>query len=281
MFVRGAQVEQVAAFLAIAGAAALGLVWIRLPIILGGVGFVVLAIVLIRVMPEHGFAPHTTDRTTFGQMRHQFTEGLSLARRRPIARRLILISLVVGLSSEAFDRLWTAHLLRFEFPDLFGHGSTVLWFAGIAMVGALLGFVVTTALDRVSPSTLTRHHPARLLAGLAAVQVLAVAGFAVAGVFGLALAALWIRTVAGVVAAPVSAAWMNRQLEPGVRATVLSMESQTNAIGQVAGGPILGWVGSAVSIRAALLASAAVLSPVVVLYARIKEAPVDPVPSPE
>ena len=95
-----------------------------------------------------------------------------------------------------------------------------------------------------------------------------------AGVFGLALAALWIRTVAGVVAAPVSAAWMNRQLEPGVRATVLSMESQTNAIGQVAGGPILGWVGSAVSIRAALLASAAVLSPVVVLYARIKEAPV-------
>lgn len=272
VFIRGAQIEQVAAFVAIAAAALLGLVWLRLPIIVGGAGFVVFGLVLIRLMPETAFRPHATDRTTLAQMRDQFTDGLALARRRPVVRRLILISLVSGLSSEAFDRLWTAHLLRgFDFPALFGHTSDVLWFSIIAMVGALLAFGFTTAVARISPSTLTAHHPARLLAGLAGLQVIATAVFAVSGVFGVALAALWVRSIAGVIAQPVSSAWMNRQLEPGVRATVLSMESQVNAIGQVVGGPALGWVGSAYSIRAALLSSAAVLTPVVALFARIRD----------
>jgi hypothetical protein len=64
---------------------------------------------------------------------------------------------------------------------------------------------------------------------------------------------------------------MNRQLEPSVRATVLSMESQFNAVGQVVGGPVLGWVGSAVSVRAALLGSAVTLAPVVGLYGRARD----------
>jgi MFS family permease len=272
VFIRGAQIEQIASFVAIAAAGLLGLIWLRLPIIVGGAGFVVFGLLLIRLMPESGFRPHTTDRTTLAQMREQFSTGLALARRRPVVRRLILVSLVVGLSSEAFDRLWTAHLLRgFAFPSLFGHDSDVLWFSIIAMIGALLAFGFTTAFARISPTTLTAHHPAKLLAGLAALQVVATATFAVAGVFGLALAALWVRSIAGVIAQPVSAAWMNRQLEPGVRATVLSMESQVNAIGQVVGGPALGWVGSAYSIRAALIASAGVLTPVVALYARIRD----------
>lgn len=272
VFIRGAQIEQVASFVAIAAAALLGLVWLRLPIIVGGAGFVVFALVLIKVMPERGFRPNSTDRTTLGQMRDQFTSGFALARRRPVVRSLILISFVSGLSSEAFDRLWTAHLLRgFDFPSLFGHTSEVLWFSIIAMVGALLAFGFTTAFACISPTTLTAHHPAKLLAGLAALQMIAAAVFAVSGLFGLALAALWVRTVAGVIAGPVSSAWMNRQLEPGVRATVLSMENQVNAIGQVVGGPALGWVGSAYSIRAALLASAGVLAPVVALFARIRD----------
>jgi hypothetical protein len=46
------------------------------------------------------------------------------------------------------------------------------------------------------------------------------------------------------------------------------MEGQMNAIGQVAGGPPLGWVGSAWSVRAALVGSGLVLSPIIALYAR-------------
>jgi hypothetical protein len=47
------------------------------------------------------------------------------------------------------------------------------------------------------------------------------------------------------------------------------MTGQANAIGQAAGGPALGWVGTVRSIQAALLGSALVLSPVVALYRKM------------
>jgi DHA3 family tetracycline resistance protein-like MFS transporter len=46
------------------------------------------------------------------------------------------------------------------------------------------------------------------------------------------------------------------------------MNSQVNALGQVAGGPVVGLIGRNVSIRAALATSALILTPVLALYAR-------------
>jgi DHA3 family tetracycline resistance protein-like MFS transporter len=221
--------------------------------------------VLALVMPERGFRPApASDRTTFGRMAQQFRAGLRLSRSRPVVRTLMLVSLVGGLASEAFDRLWVVHLLRLDFP--FGSGQ-VLWFAAIGLVGTVLSLLVTVAVNTVFPRALSSRHPVLLMAVLAAVQVASVAVFALAGWFWLAVSMLWLRTIAGVLAEPVTATWMNRNIDSGVRATVLSFESQLNAVGQVAGGPALGAVGNAVSVRAAILASAATLSPVVALYA--------------
>ncbi|HEX3816032.1 MAG TPA: MFS transporter [Mycobacteriales bacterium] len=272
VFIRGTKAGQAGTIGGILVAGGLGLVWIRLPIIAGGVGFLVLAGVLMLIMPERNFRPvRDADRAGFGQLTDQVRAGVALARRRRLVRTLMLISLVSGLASEAFDRLWTVHLLNsFHFPSVFGVSNEIVWFTAIGLVGTVLSLVTAAVVTRVSPRTLTALHPRGLMAGLAAVQVLTAAVFAVAGQFGVALAMLWLRAVAGVLAGPVSSAWMNRQLEPGVRATVLSIESQLNAVGQVAGGPVLGWVGSAVSVRVALLASAATLSPVIGLYTRAK-----------
>lgn len=49
------------------------------------------------------------------------------------------------------------------------------------------------------------------------------------------------------------------------------MESQLNAVGQAVGGPALGALGSTVSVRAALLAAAAVLSSTIGLYAAARD----------
>jgi DHA3 family tetracycline resistance protein-like MFS transporter len=54
--------------------------------------------------------------------------------------------------------------------------------------------------------------------------------------------------------------------DPQVRATMLSVSSQTDAIGQIVGGPFLGAIGNR-SIRAALVVAAVILSPVIPLYA--------------
>jgi DHA3 family tetracycline resistance protein-like MFS transporter len=83
-----------------------------------------------------------------------------------------------------------------------------------------------------------------------------------------ALIAYWLIAVARNVIGPLYMAWVNQRLDSGVRATVLSMSSQVDAIGQIAGGPGVGLVGSLVSVRAALLASASILSPALLIFPR-------------
>jgi DHA3 family tetracycline resistance protein-like MFS transporter len=63
-------------------------------------------------------------------------------------------------------------------------------------------------------------------------------------------------------------AWNNQSLEPRVRATVFSISSQMDALGQIAGGPLIGLIGSAVSIGAAMIASSLTLIPALLLYVR-------------
>jgi DHA3 family tetracycline resistance protein-like MFS transporter len=69
------------------------------------------------------------------------------------------------------------------------------------------------------------------------------------------------------VAMPLQTAWLNLRIDdPQVRATIFSVSGQVDAIGQIAGGPAIGAVGN-LSIRAALVTSALILSPVLPLYA--------------
>ena len=61
--------------------------------------------------------------------------------------------------------------------------------------------------------------------------------------------AFWRRSLASRMWDPLYLAWINQNIESRVRATVISMSSQTDAIGQIAGGPLLGAIGSLVRCR--------------------------------
>jgi MFS transporter, DHA3 family, tetracycline resistance protein len=68
---------------------------------------------------------------------------------------------------------------------------------------------------------------------------------------------------------PLWSIWVNQQItDSSVRATVLSMTGQADAIGQAVGGPVLGGIGNVWGIRAALTTGALVLTPSLALYAR-------------
>jgi predicted MFS family arabinose efflux permease len=67
---------------------------------------------------------------------------------------------------------------------------------------------------------------------------------------------------------PLRTTWANQRINPQVRATVLSTVSQTDAFGQIAGGPVFGVVGAVFSLRAALALGAAVLVPSALLHSR-------------
>jgi DHA3 family tetracycline resistance protein-like MFS transporter len=272
VFVRSQQISLAAKILGTITAGALGLVSLPLPMALAGAGMILLALSLAVFMREDNF--HRTpraERETFRQMAETFKHGLTVARRRPVVRTLVLISLISGLSSEAFDRLWSVKILDFSFPTIFGTSDPAFWFTVLALVGTLLSLVTSLVLNRLSPERLSATHPNGVLAVLSLVELSGVIAFALLDHLWLALAAMWLRTIAGTLAWPIESAWLNRHVDSRSRATVISMVSQANAIGQVVGGPPLGAVGRS-SLRTALAVSGLILTPIPLLYLRLRPA---------
>lgn len=238
--------------------ASLGLIHIQLPMVLAGAGMFVLAATLCLVMPEtYKRAAPPAARSTFGNMTATAREGYRLAMARPVVKIIIAISLFIGLAAEAWDRLYIPSVIgRFDFPTVFGSASPVIWFGISGVVGTLLALAASEIFKRKSSAALGAGAPARLLAICPAIQVVALVIFVFSGVFWLAFCMIWVRLMVNSVAQPVELAWLNRNLDASSRATVISMTGQTNSLGQATGGLALGWVSSAVSIRAALLGSA-------------------------
>ncbi|CAM3251123.1 MFS transporter [Stackebrandtia soli] len=271
LFTRGTQIGLVFTFVGTLAAGALGIVSLRLPLLVAGVGFAALAVVLAVIMEERNFTPVRPERReSFAHMRASFTAGLAQARRRPVVRSFLLISLLSGLSSEAFDRLWTARILEdFALPSAFGAASAV-WFTVFALIGHLVALVASVVTQRLSPVAVNAAHPGALLAVLVIVQAGGIAGLALSGNLWFAVGAVWIRDAARVVSEPIQAAWLNRSVDSGTRATVLSINSQFNGIGQIAGGPPLGALAGRTSIPVALLVSAGLLVPAALVFARLR-----------
>ena len=108
-----------------------------------------------------------------------------------------------------------------------------------------------------------------LLFAFTLLELAAMLVFALTGSTWLAIAALLGIFLARDIAWPLYDTWLNKQItDSSVRATVISISGQANAIGQAGGGPVLGVVGNVWGIRAALAVGAAVIAPALGLYAR-------------
>ena len=105
--------------------------------------------------------------------------------------------------------------------------------------------------------------------GFTLMEMVAMLVFALTGSTWVAIAALLGVFLARDLAGPFYTIWLNEQItDSSVRATVLSISGQANAIGQAGGGPVLGAIGNVWGIRAALTAGAVVIAPALGLYAR-------------
>jgi MFS transporter, DHA3 family, tetracycline resistance protein len=220
-------------------------------------------------MPETGFRPlERGERSSFAQMTHTGATGLRLVRAQPVLLAILGIAAFAGMGSESYDRLWQAHVIRDVGLPSVGGLEPVIWFGLFALIGILLAIAVAEPLGRrledVAPSAL-----ARTLLRLDLVLLASSLVFAFAGALWLAMLASFTLFLARNLAAPIFAAWLNRSIEESsVRATVISITNQADAVGQWTGGPALGAVGSIFGIRAALAAGAACLLPALALYRR-------------
>lgn len=272
VFTRAEQLTLAASVLGTVAAGALGLVDLRLPMIIAGCGYLVVALIMAPLMPEVGFAPTPrAERDSFRHMRRLMVDGLRASRRRGVVRSFLIIALLTGISSEVFDRLWTAHILQdFRLPSVAGLDQPALWFTGFALAGRLIALVSSLVANRLAARRLNALHPAGLMGLLILIQVVGVAGFALSGSLGVALAAMWVRNAAQTVAAPIRSAWLARNVASESRATTISLTSQADAIGQVIGGPPLGALATRTSIPVAMIVSAVLLLPASAVYARLR-----------
>jgi DHA3 family tetracycline resistance protein-like MFS transporter len=187
---------------------------------------------------------------------------------------ILAITVVLGLSSEGVDRLYQVHMLRDVGLPSFGELSPVFWF-GLISAGASLFGIATTWVVRRRLDLENHSHVTRFLFVFTSVRALALGGFALATNLYFAIACIWMASVMRQAFSPVQRAWLNRSLDPANRATLFSVDGQADALGQVVGGPIIGVIASGISIRAALVSSAALLTLALPLLARaLGQAPV-------
>lgn len=280
VYLRAGQIRRITGIIGIGINAALASVMVYLPIITGGVLYVLLAVFLVMFMPETAFKPvkrEEGEKGGIGAMISTFKEGAGVVRGRPILWMLVAVNFFIGAASEGYDRLGDAHLVaNFIFPSL-GVLQPVVWFSILALAGSLFSLATTELLRRrMEVVSQNQHATARVLLGLNLAGVAAVIGFALAQNFPLAVACLMVHGSVGALMYPLYNAWVVQTTSSRVRATVLSMTSQSNALGQVAGGPGVGWIGSHFSLRAALVTAGLLLLPISALYARaIKNGQVD------
>jgi DHA3 family tetracycline resistance protein-like MFS transporter len=264
-FARASQLSRLVGLAGTVIAVGLGSVLLNLPIILGGALFFVLALFLILFMPETGFQPTPfEDRSSWQQMALTFRGGVRVVRGRPVLMSILAIGLFYGLFSEGLDRLWTKHFLdNFTFPVV-GNFEPVVWIGAISIVGGLLAMGATQIMLKRVDMTRSKSlaKASFLVSGLLVASLL---GFALAGSFLIAVVMYWAVDVMRALLGPLQTTWINQHVDSSVRATVISMSGQVDAIGQLVGGPPVGWIGNT-SIRAALATSSLILSPVLLLY---------------
>jgi|SRR5579883_1834760 DHA3 family tetracycline resistance protein-like MFS transporter len=267
VFARSTQLRLVGGLLGAWVSVELASIRLNLPIVLGGGLVIGLGVFLLLFMPEHSFRPAAKEeRPTWASMLTPLRNGIRLLRLRSVLLTLLVIELFMGLSSEGFDRLSTAHLLAdFTFPTL-GSLQPVVWFAIFQLVGTVFGLLATEIVNRRVDTGNERVVIGALFL-INALNVLCVLVFALVGNFFLAVAGFLAYGVLRTAYGPIWNTWLSRTIDEKVRATVFSMMGEVNALGQIAGGPPVGYIGTVFSLRAALTAVSIILSPVLLLFA--------------
>ena len=268
IYLRAAQIGWAAGAVGIIASVPLAAAWgLQAPILAGGAGYLVTALAMVVFMREDHWGPAPrAGRSMTRAMGDTLRDAVRTVRIVPALLTILAISFIGGAGSEAFDRLRELHILsNFTLPSSL---PAIGWFALINLV-SLLASVAGVELARRRLDTESHLGAARALLVLDTVLIIMIIGFAAAVSFEVAAACYLVTRIVRRVAMPIGAAWINLGLSSEVRATVHSMNSQADALGQVAGGPLLGWLALAAgSTRPAMLVVALILAPSLYLYLR-------------
>ena len=276
-YLRGAQFSQTGFLLGIPVGVFAATVDLQAPMLAGGAAHLLLALAVALFMTERGFVGSET--TGWSAVGNTALAGVRAVRGRPVLMAIVALAVIGGASSESLDRLNPLIFLdEVGLPDGTGANEAV-WFGLFTAGGLIGGLGLTELVSRVT-------HPERIrslvwaLVTLEAVLIVAMVLFGSAQLFVVALVAYWTTAWVRQASQPLTLAWLNRGLDPRSRATVLSLQSQADALGQTAGGPMMGLVATATTVRVAIVAAGLLLLPALPIFATQLRGSEDPPPPP-
>ncbi|HAT4334531.1 TPA: tetracycline efflux MFS transporter TetA(P), partial [Clostridium perfringens] len=240
IYIKGAQAGQIGAFIGIVLSTVIANFSVRLPIIVSGVLFIILALFLWLYMPENNFKPSAPgDLNTFKKMVYTFKSGLKIVKSKSIIMILLAVTLFYGLSSEGYDRLSNAHFLQDTTLPKLGNLSSVTWFGIFGILGMILSFIVMHFMAKNLKNEDNRKN-GKLLLCINILYISSMLIFALTKNFSLMLIAYLATNTFRIINEPIFSAWLNGHIDDNSRATVLSINGQMNSLGQILGGPIIG-----------------------------------------
>ena len=266
IYIKGAQAGQIGAFIGIVLSTVIANFSVRLPIIVSGVLFIILALFLWLYMPENNFKPSAPgDLNTFKKMVYTFKSGLKFVKSKSIIMILLAVTLFYGLSSEGYDRLSNAHFLQDTTLPKLGNLSSVTWFGIFGILGMILSFIVMHFMAKNLKNEDNRKN-GKLLLCINILYISSMLIFALTRNFSLMLIAYLATNTFRIINEPIFSSWLNGHIDDNSRATVLSINGQMNSLGQILGGPIIGIIATNISVSIGIVCTSLLVAPVLVLY---------------
>ena len=266
IYIKGAQAGQIGAFIGIVLSTVIANFSVRLPIIVSGVLFIILALFLWLYMPENNFKPSAPgDLNTFKKMVYTFKSGLKFVKSKSIIMILLAVTLFYGLSSEGYDRLSNAHFLQDTTLPKLGNLSSVTWFGIFGILGMILSFIVMHFMAKNLKNEDNRKN-GKLLLCINILYISSMLIFALTRNFSLMFIAYLATNTFRIINEPIFSAWLNGHIDDNSRATVLSINGQMNSLGQILGGPIIGIIATNISVSIGIVCTSLLVAPVLVLY---------------
>ena len=266
IYIKGAQAGQIGAFIGIVLSTVIANFSVRLPIIVSGVLFIILALFLWLYMPENNFKPSAPgDLNTFKKMVYTFKSGLKIVKSKSIIMILLAVTLFYGLSSEGYDRLSNAHFLQDTTLPKLGNLSSVTWFGIFGILGMILSFIVMHFMAKNLKNEDNRKN-GKLLLCINILYISSMLIFALTKNFSLMLIAYLATNTFRIINEPIFSAWLNGHIDDNSGATVRSINGQMNSLGQILGGPIIGIIATNISVSIGIACTSLLVTPVLVLY---------------
>lgn len=258
VFLKGAKLSSVFSVIGIIASVVFAKIFsIAFTIFLAGMLFTISSLVVLLLMRETKFVK-VKEQTIRLHMLKSLKVNIKQISNHPTLKVIAIVTFVIGLGSEGFDRLWGAHFIT-DFH--LNEEQSIYWFGAFYIVAFLLNILFLKVVEQVK-----KDYYSILLIIMNSFLFLIMLGFAFTNYFIIAVLLYWFIEGLRNANEPLLRVMINERLQSEGRATVLSMFGQLDAIGQLVGGPIIGLIALYTSISVGLGATALFIVPVIIIF---------------